>query len=199
MSRDLDVSVGVSTLMDKRGTAISVVVRVVVTRRCDPIHATTVGVGSAKLYALFIALRCDLGEWMAVDGMLTSHLEIYTTNRNRLAMVGGAAILSRTEGAFLEVLAAVVSTSCARAGAPCRVGAHEGFSRNGGRLGVGAKVAVLCLGLVVNTLAGGHCATCCHACCERRVPVWDVFEVRSTMALFARHDKILLERQQGMN
>lgn len=163
MSRDLDVSVGVSTLMNKRGTAISVVVRVVVTRRADPIHATTVGVGSAKLYALFIGLCCDLGVWMAVDAMLTSHLEIYTINRNRLAMVGGAPILSGTEGAFLEVFAVVIITSCARAGAPCRVGAHEGFSRNGGRLGVGAEVAVLCLGLIVNTLASGHGATCCHA------------------------------------
>ncbi len=163
MSRDLDVSVGVSTLMDKRGTAISVIVRVVVTSRADPIHATTVGVGSAKRYALFIALCCDLGPWMAVDGMLTSHLEIYTIHRNRFAMVGGAAILSRTEGAIREVFAAVIITSCARAGAPCRVGAHKGFGRNGGRLGVGAEVAVLCLGLVVNTLASGQGATCCHA------------------------------------
>jgi len=163
MSRDLDVSVRVSTLMDKRRTAIRIVVRVVITRRADPIRATTVGVGSAKLYALFIAPRCDLGVWMAVDGMLTSHLEIYAINRNRPAMVGGAAILSRTEGAFLKVFAAVISTSCACTRAPCRVGAHKGFSRNGGRLGVGAEVAVLCLGLVVNTLASGHAATCRHA------------------------------------
>lgn len=162
MSRDLDVSVRISTLMDKCGTAISVVVGVVVTRRANPIHATTVGLVSAKLYALFIAPRGDLVVWMAVDGMLTGHLEIYALDRNRLAMVGGAAILSRTERPFLEVFAAFISTSCARAGAPCRVGAHEGFSRNGGRLGVGAEVAVLCLGLVVNTLASGQGATCCH-------------------------------------